>query len=53
MPKIQYQVKNDCYITSIPKDVIKALNAKKGDVMHYNILGNGKAEVIIIKEDEK
>lgn len=53
MPVIQYQEKNGCYISTIPKEVIKALDAKKGDVMHYNILGNGKAEIIIIKEGKK
>jgi hypothetical protein len=53
MPKIQYQEKNDCYITSIPKHIIKLLGAKKGDTMHYNILENGKAEIIIIKTEEE
>lgn len=52
MPKIQYQKKNNCFIASIPKEVMTALGAKQGDTMHYNILRNGKAEVIIIKGDK-
>jgi bifunctional DNA-binding transcriptional regulator/antitoxin component of YhaV-PrlF toxin-antitoxin module len=50
LAKIQYQEKNKCFITTIPKEVIDALGAKKGDTLHYNITKSGKIEVIKIKE---
>lgn len=53
MATIQYQEKNGCYLTTIPKDVIKTLGAKKGDRIHFNISENGQVQVIKIKEEQK
>jgi antitoxin component of MazEF toxin-antitoxin module len=51
MATIQYA--NGSFITTVPKDIVKALGAKKGDRLHFNLSENGEVKVIRIKEDKK
>jgi len=53
MAKIQYQEKNRCFVTTIPRDILNALGAKKGDKIHYNITETGEVKIIKIKDGEK
>lgn len=53
MATIQYYESNGSYITTIPKDIIKVLGAKKGDSLHFNVSESGQVQVIKIKEESK
>jgi len=51
MPKIQLQ--RGSLVSSIPKEVIKALELEKGDYINFNILKNGQVKLMKIKEESK
>ena len=47
------QYANGSFLTTVPKDIVKILGAKKGDSIHFNISESGEIKVIKIKEDNK
>jgi hypothetical protein len=46
------QYANGSFITTVPKDIINILAAKKGDTLHFNVTENGEVKVIKIKDKE-
>jgi bifunctional DNA-binding transcriptional regulator/antitoxin component of YhaV-PrlF toxin-antitoxin module len=50
MPKVQLQ--KGSLMTAIPKEIKEVLKLEKGSVIHFNVLGNGRVEVVKIKGDE-
>jgi AbrB family looped-hinge helix DNA binding protein len=51
MPKIQEQ--KSSLVTTIPKEAIATLGLKQGDYINFNVTGEGKVEIVKIKEEVK